>query len=63
MKDDVETTVRALLSAAGIAPPEEEVARMIASYPGLRAAADGLYTDVISRHLPAADATDEERDA
>ena len=52
MKSDVEVIVRALLAAAGIDPPDEEVATMIQSYPALRAAADGLYTDEISRLLP-----------
>jgi len=62
-KSDPETIVRALLAAAGIAPPEDEVAKMIASYPGLRAAADGLYTEAISRFLPAPFPTDEELEA
>jgi hypothetical protein len=60
MKLDPRATVRALLAAAGIAPSEEEVEKMIESYPGLRAATDGLYTDEISRFAPAFLPTDED---
>jgi hypothetical protein len=60
MKDDPGVTVRALLTAAGIAPSEEEVEKMILSYPALRAAADSLFADEISRHLPAFFPTDED---
>lgn len=40
-----ETTerVRALLAAAGLNPPEADIAVMAAAYPGFRAAADRLY--------------------
>lgn len=51
-RDDPATTVRALLGAAGIAPPEPEVEALIAAYPALRAAADALFTDAISRCEP-----------
>lgn len=60
MKDDPRTTVRALLSAAGIAPPEAEIEKMIEGYPALRASADSLYTDEISRFAPAYFPTDRE---
>lgn len=53
MPDDARMTVRALLAAAGIAPPEAEVLAMIQGYPALRAAADALYIDAIARHTPA----------
>ena len=52
MQEDPATTVRVLLSAAGLAPPAEELEQMIRAYSALRAAADGLYTDEISRHPP-----------
>jgi hypothetical protein len=50
---DDDTKVRALLAAAGIAPPEDEIQAMVQGYPGLRAAADALYTEEASRFLPA----------
>lgn len=52
MDTDVDTTVRSLLAAMGIAPPAEEVDEMIKSYPALRAAADSLYTPEASRFEP-----------
>jgi hypothetical protein len=60
MKEDLRATVRALLSAAGIALPEEEVETMIQSYPALRAAADSMFTDEISRFAPAFLPTEED---
>ena len=63
MNDDPRTTVLALLSAAGIAPSEEEVEKMIQSYPSLRAAADSLFTDEISHFAPAFLPTDEDLEA
>jgi hypothetical protein len=60
MKDDPDTTVRALLAAAGISPPEDEVEKMVHAYPGLRAAADSMFTDEIARFLPAFVPTDED---
>ena len=60
MKDESAKTLRALLVAAGIEPPEDEVAKMIQSYPALRAAADGMFTDEISRFLPTFFPTDED---
>jgi len=60
MADDPRATVIALLSAAGIAPPEQEVEAMIQSYPALRAAADSLYTDAASRFAPAFLPSDED---
>jgi hypothetical protein len=41
--EETENTVRALLTAAGVTPLEEEVAAFVDMYPGLRARADGLY--------------------
>jgi hypothetical protein len=38
-----ETTVRAMLAAAGLSPSPAEVAEFCAGYPGLRAAVDLLY--------------------
>ena len=52
MPTDDETTVRALLAAAGIAPPDDEVDAMIQMYPTLRASADALYTPEASRSCP-----------
>lgn len=60
MKVDSRETVHALLAAAGIAPSQEEVEAMIRSYPALRAAADSLFTDEISRFAPAFLPTDED---
>lgn len=53
MIEDPSATVRALLAAAGIAPPEAEIEAMIAGYPTLRAAADGLYLDAAASFSPA----------
>ena len=39
----VETTVQALLQAAGLVPSAEELARLVADYPAHRAALDALY--------------------
>ena len=64
MAVDPSAAVRALLAAAGIRPPEDEVEAMIQSYPGLRAAADSLYGEEAARFLPAffpSDADLEER--
>jgi hypothetical protein len=58
MIEDPRTLVRALLAAAGIAPPEAEVESMIAGYPTLRAAADSLYLDEIATFAPAFLASD-----
>ncbi len=52
MPDDAASNVRALLAAAGLAPPEAEVVAMIEAAPALRAAADALYTDEISAFEP-----------
>jgi hypothetical protein len=40
---DVETTVRALLAAAGMSLPDDKVALYVNAYPKLRAAADALF--------------------
>jgi hypothetical protein len=40
---DPEIIVPALLSAAGIEPPADEVAALIAGYPAMRKSADMLY--------------------
>ena len=58
-----DATVRALLKAAGIDPPEDEIEAMIRTYSGLRAAADGLYTEEAARYLPAYDPTDVDLEA
>ena len=55
--------VRALLAAAGISPTEDEIEAMIQSYPGLRAAADSLYTEEAARYLPAFFPTDADLEA
>jgi hypothetical protein len=60
MAVDDGASVRALLAAAGISPPEDEIETMIQSYPRLRAAADSLYTAEAARHLPAFFPTDED---
>lgn len=52
MTNDAASTVRALLCAAGIAPPEQEIEAMVQSYPALRAAADSLYSAAVSRFAP-----------
>lgn len=43
MTDDNVTVVQALLDAAGVAPPEDEVERLAGLYPGLRKAADRFH--------------------
>ena len=53
METDDEATVRRLLAAAGIVPPDDEVDEMIKMYPTLRASADSLYTPEASRFVPA----------
>ena len=53
MATDDGATVRALLAAAGISPPDDEVEAMIQMYPTLRASADAMYTPEASRFLPA----------
>ncbi len=53
MATDHAATARALLAAAGIAPPDDEVEAMIQMYPALRASADALYTPEAARFLPA----------
>ena len=60
MASDDDATVRRLLAALGIAPPDDEVDEMIQAYPALRASADALYTPEASRFLPAYLATDAE---
>ena len=53
MQTDPEATVRELLAAQGIAPPDDEIATLAQSYPGLRAAADALYLPEAEAYLPA----------
>ena len=60
MATDDEVTVRRLLAAIGIEPPDDEVVEMIKSYPALRASADALYSPEASRYLPAYLMTDAE---
>lgn len=38
-----QTTVEAMLAAAGLTPPADEVAELVAAYPGLRASIELLY--------------------
>jgi hypothetical protein len=57
---DDDVTVRRLLAAMRIEPPDDEVDEMIKSYPALRAAADSLYTPEASRFVPAFLITDAE---
>lgn len=40
---DVETTVRALLAAAGMSLPDDKVELYVRIYPKLRASADALF--------------------
>ncbi len=63
MQPDDDARVRALLAAAGIHPPEDEIEAMVRAYPALRAAADSLYTEEAARHLPAFTPTDAELEA
>ena len=60
MATDDELTVRRLLAAIGIEPPDDQVIEMIKSYPGLRASADALYSPEVSHYLPAFLMTDAE---
>jgi len=41
--EDIATTVRAALAAAGLSPTEEELAGLVAGYPAFRARIDALY--------------------
>ena len=43
MSHDPETTARALLALAGLNPPEDEVAAMVAAFPASRALAESLH--------------------
>jgi hypothetical protein len=43
MMDDAESTVRALLSAAGLMPSDDEFATIIAAYERHKAGIDSLY--------------------
>ncbi len=63
MEIDDGAIVRALLAAAGINPPDDEVEAMIQSYPRLRATADSLYTEEAARYLPAFFPTDADLEA
>ena len=42
---DVNTTVRALLEAAGIPASDDELAKFVEMYPALREGADRLWND------------------
>jgi len=53
MATDDDVTVRRLLAAIGIEPPDDEVVEMIKSYSALRASADSLYSPEASRFVPA----------
>jgi hypothetical protein len=63
MPTDDGATVRAMLAASGISPPDDEVEAMIQMYPALRASADALYTPEASRFLPAYLPTDVDLEA
>jgi hypothetical protein len=41
--DDVESTVRTLLTIAGLGPSDDEVATLVAAYPMFKAGIDSLY--------------------
>lgn len=41
--DQAAETVRALLAAAGLSPPDDEVERLAGLYPGLRSTADRFH--------------------
>ncbi len=41
---DVESTVRTLLSVAGLSPSEDEIAILVQAYPGHKAGIESLYT-------------------
>jgi hypothetical protein len=43
MSEDIETTVRTLVAAAGLTPSEEELATLVAGYPGYKAGIESLY--------------------
>ena len=40
---DVESTVRTLLSVAGLSPSEDEIAILVQAYPGHKAGIESLY--------------------
>ncbi len=63
MDRDADANVRALLAAAGITPPEDEILEMIRTYPALRNAADSLYVDEVADFLPAFFPTDADLEA
>lgn len=54
VSDDPQVTVRALLAAAGVQPPEEEIERLAGLYPGLRAAVDRFHRVDAGDEVPAA---------
>ena len=58
MASDDDATVRSLLAAMKIVPPDDEVDAMIKMYPALRASVDALYSPEASRFLPAYVITD-----
>ena len=58
MATDDGATVRNLLAALRIEPPDDEVDEMIKIYPTLRAAADSLYAPEAASFVPAFLATD-----
>jgi len=51
---DDETTVRALLTAAGFAVPDDEVERLAQLYPGLRKSVDRYYQVAVGDEVTAA---------
>jgi hypothetical protein len=51
MTDDSVTTMRTLLTAAGLKPTEPEIVAYAAAYPDQRAAADALYAVPAARYV------------
>ncbi len=54
MTDENLQTVRALLGAAGLTPPEEEVERLAGLYPGLRKSIDRFHDIDVGDEVTAA---------
>ena len=52
--DDALETVRALLAASGLHPPEDEVERLARLYPGLRRTVERFYGVDVGDEVPAA---------
>lgn len=63
--DDALATVRVLLAASGLHPPEDEVERLARLYPGVRATVDRFHSidvgDEVTAAVFRADATADRR--